>query len=85
MYLCAFADSKIYFSYSLWYSILQSVPCPDNPQDCQFPQDFDQLLQMNPGPPIGQAEWDGRVCSRRFENSGIYVDLEDENSATWLP
>ena len=83
VYLCAFADSKIYFSYSLWYSILQSVPCPQNPEECQFPQNFDQFLKMNPGPPLGQADWNGRVCSRRFANFGISV--ENENSATWIP
>ena len=84
VYLCAFADSKIYFSYSLWYSVMQSVPSPDNPEESQFPLDFDQLLLMNPGPPLGQAKWNGRICSRQFENFGITVDLEDEDSATWL-
>ena len=69
----------------MWYSILQSVPCPDNPEECQFPEDFDELLHMNPGYPRGQADWNGRLCTRRFANFGISVDLEDEHSAVWLP
>ena len=61
------------------------MPCPDNPEECQFPENFDEFLQMNPGPPVGEAEWNGRVCSRRFVKFGVRVDLKDENSALWLP
>ena len=35
VYLCAFADDNVYLSYSMWYNIRQSVPCPLNPGDCQ--------------------------------------------------
>ena len=40
---------------------------------------------MNPGAPIGPPEWTGRTCSRQFTNFGISVNLEDENSGTWIP
>lgn len=85
IYLCAFAEPKIYFAYSLWYSIHQSVPNPDAPEESQFPDNFTEFLEMNPGAPIGPPEWTGRTCSRQFTNFGISVNLEDENSGTWIP
>ena len=85
VYLCAFADEKVFYTYSVWYDVRQSVPCYQDPEECQFPADFDQFLKMNPGPPMEEAKWEGRVCSRRFTNFGISVNLEDENSATWIP
>ena len=52
-------------------------------QDSQFPDNFTQFLNMNPGPPLEEPQWEGRHCSRRFEHFKISVNLEDENSATW--
>ena len=52
-------------------------------QDSQFPDNFTQFLDMNPGPPLEEPLWEGRRCSRRFEHFKISVNLEDENSATW--
>eukprot|EP00091_Calanus_sinicus_P008750 TRINITY_DN2094_c0_g1_i8.p1 TRINITY_DN2094_c0_g1~~TRINITY_DN2094_c0_g1_i8.p1 ORF type:complete len:356 (+),score=84.34 TRINITY_DN2094_c0_g1_i8:366-1433(+) len=82
VYLCAFADEKVLYTYSVWYDVRQSVPCRQDPEECQFPLDFDEFLKMNPGPPLEEAQWEGNVCSRRFTNFGISVNLEDENSAT---
>merc|ERR1711892_4467 len=85
VYLCAFADEKVFYTYSVWYDVRQSVPCMRDIEECQFPSDFDEYLQMNPGPPIEEAKWEGTVCSRKFSNFEISVDLEDENSANWVP
>jgi len=85
VYLCAFADEKVFYTYSVWYDVSQSVPCMGDQKKCQFPADFDEYLKMNPGPPLEAAKWEGRVCSRRFTKFGISVNLEDENSATWFP
>ena len=73
----------MYYTYSVWYDVRQSVPSLENPTGSQFPLDFDEYLKMNPGPPLEEPNWEGRVCSRRFTNFMITVDLEDDNSAAW--
>jgi len=84
VYLCAFAGEKVMLSYSMWYNIRQAVPCPLSPEDCQWPTEFPELLDMRPG--VGQpAVWEGRVCTRWFQGFGITVDIEDESSGTWMP
>lgn len=84
VYLCAFQDENVYLSYSMWYNIRQAVPCPNNPEDCQWPADFPSLLSLQPGP-ASPADWEGRVCTRWFQGFGVTVDLEDETSGTFLP
>jgi len=83
VFLCAFAGNKVFYTYSVWYDVRQHVPSPQNPEESQFPADFDEFLKMNPGEPLEEPIWDGRKCSRQFQNFKIYVDLEDESSATW--
>merc|ERR1712002_1139246 len=86
VYMCAFSDPNVYLSYSVWYNIRQAVPSPLNPGDSQWPVEFLELLDLNPGTPDGPAIWDsGTICTRWFQNFGVTVDLADENSGTWLP
>ena len=59
------------------------MPSQSNPEESQFPDNFDQFLNMNPGKPLEEPQWQGRQCKRQFENFKISVNLEDENSATW--
>ena len=68
----------------MFYDVRQSVPSIDDPAESQFPLDFDEYLKMNPGPPLEGPKWEGRVCSRRFTNLNVTVNLEDENSALFL-
>ena len=44
VYLCSFADiaGKVMYTYSYFWSIDQSVPCPDD--KCQFPDNFEEYL-----------------------------------------
>merc|ERR1711915_61067 len=84
VYLCAFAGEKVFYTYSVWYDVRQSVPCLRDHEECQFPHDWDQFVKMNPGPPLEEPNWDGTLCTRRFTHFGISVDLQDENSATWV-
>jgi len=84
VHLCAFADENVYLSYHMWYNIRQAVPCPLSPEDCQWPTDFPELVDLRPGT-ASPAQWDGRVCTRWFQGFGVSVDLEDENSGTWMP
>ena len=83
MFLCAFAGPKVYYTYSVWYDVRQHVPSVSNPEESQFPGDWTQFLDMNPGEPLEEPQWQGRQCSRQFANFKITVNLEDENSATW--
>ena len=84
VYLCAFADTsgKVMYTYSTWYNIGQSVPCPDDPESCQFPDNFDDYLGLSPGAPAGEPTWDGTVCSRQYEKLSVTVDIADDASAT---
>ena len=59
------------------------MPSQSNPEESQFPDNFDQFLNMNPGKPLEEPQWQGRQCKRQFEHFKISVNLEDENSATW--
>jgi len=83
VFLCAFAGPKVYYTYSVWYDVRQHVPSVSNPEESQFPGDWTQFLDMNPGEPLEEPQWQGRQCSRQFTNFKISVNLEDENSATW--
>ena len=83
VFLCAFAGNNVFFAYSNWYDVRQHVPSPENPEESQFPANFDEFLKMNPGEPLEEAIWDGRKCSRQFKNFKIFVDIEDESSPTW--
>ena len=64
VYLCAFAGEKVFYTYSVWYDVRQHVPGEslhtdipvlfmlsgrNNPEQSQWPTDFDEYLKMNPG------------------------------------
>ena len=83
VYLCAFADTagQVMLTYSYWYDIDQSVPCPNDPDSCQFPDNFQEYIGLSPGPPTGEPTWDGSVCSRQFEQLTVTVDIANDTSA----
>ena len=111
VFLCGFAGPRVYYTYSVWwerttdlywmlvcrYDVRQSVPDREVAEDSQYPPDWTQYNDMNPGPPVGtactglcdtavqvsQPHWEGRRCSRQFRHFNITVNLEDENSAAW--
>jgi len=85
VYLCGFAAHNVFFSYALRHDLRQAVPCVNKPEDCQMPMDFDQLFANDPGAPLTEPIWTGRNCTRQFENFGVFVNIEDENSVMWLP
>jgi hypothetical protein len=83
VYLCAFADEGVYLSYSMWYSVRQAVPCPLDPESCQWPLEFPALLSLRPGAP-GPASWQATLCSRTFHSGlQVTVDLADEATGDW--
>ena len=76
VFLCAFAEQRVFYSYNYWYDIDQSVPC----QDCQFPEDFQEYLALRPGSPITPPTWSGDVCTRKFEHLEVHVNIRDEDA-----
>jgi len=83
VYLCAFQDSNVYFSYNAFYGLRQNVPCRERQDTCQFPMDFDELLETNPGLALTEPMWEGRTCKREFENLTVKVDIANSTSVTW--
>merc|ERR1719481_725546 len=83
LYLCAFQAPGTYFLYSTMYEVRQLVPCRSNPEKCQFPMNFTELLDFDPGFPLAEAEWEGKKCTRQFSNMAVSVNIEDSTSAKW--
>ena len=59
----------------------QSVPCPQAPDSCQFPDNFAEYLELSPGPPLAESQWTGTLCTRDYRNISVSVDLVDDTSA----
>ena len=69
------------YTYSTWYNIGQSVPCPDAPDSCQFPDNFSDYLDLVSGLPLAESQWSGTVCTRQFEHLTVSVDIADDTTA----
>ena len=81
VFLCGFAQERIFYTYSYWYNIDQSVPC----NTCQFPEQFPEYLDLQPGSALSQPTWDGDICSREFENLEVRVNIRSEEAEIILP
>ena len=80
VFLCGFAQERIFYTYSYWYDIHQSVPCPT----CQFPDEFQEYLDLEPGSPLTQPTWEGDVCTRTFEHLEVRVNIRSEEAEIML-
>ena len=80
VFLCAFAEERILYSYNYWYDIDQAVPC----KTCQFPEDFTEFLDLRPGPPLTSPAWSGDLCTREFQHLEVRVNIRTEETEILL-